>query len=754
MILNKPEILAPCGNEGMLRAAIAAGADACYLAGDFFGARAYAENFSNDKLLSALDYAHLRGVKIYLTVNTLLKDRELGLLPDYLAKPYEYGLDGVLVQDFGVLRVIHDSFPDLPLHASTQMNITTSAAAKMVGELGLTRIVAAREMSLDELHKIKAETGLEVEAFVHGALCVCYSGRCLMSSMAGDRSGNRGRCAQPCRRQYNGKYLLSMKDLCTARYVPELIEAGVDSFKIEGRMKNEYYVACALEGYRELRDAYFDGIFTEELALKYEKRMLETFNRGGFTDGYLKKTFPAADLTDVTKPGRRGVPVGQVEKISHGRIYFDATEDISRGDEFIVDTIKITSGSDIKKGSAAELPIYGSAGLSTGTFIYRTRSKVVTESLDEILSGDKKIEVKGTVYVTQGEPLTITLSTGEDLPEITGENLTEIISVTGKTCEAASKRPTDDEVLRDKLIGSDEDFIITDLDIVNDNKSFIPMSELKTLRRKALASMKEAMLSKYYREPYPFGDITEPKFENHAVDDHSHVFITTLDELYKIYDEPDYIYADLGFPQLSICLFDPAKMSELIKNIKNRFAKSKIILALPFINRSRYKIEDIFKGSPEILDGVEGLYIRCIDDFAELVNLGNDNTNEIGNSLRDKTVVLAPSIYIYNSEAAYMFNSLFAAHSGPILAEQSYELKKSELDQIDYTDKIRPVPFISGKIPVMITSALSGCDEELHCENGSSYKCIEVPELWYNIITFADTDQSKYLKVNTKEGIM
>ena len=171
-----------------------------------------------------------------------------------------------------------------------------------------------------------------------------------------------------------------------------------------------------------------------------------------------------------------------------------------------------------------------------------------------------------------------------------------------------------------------------------------------------------------------------------------------------------------------------------------------IILAFPFVNRSRYKIEDIFNSDPELARKIDGVYIRCIDDFAEYKYL------DFG--LREKTLVLAPSIYIYNSEAAYIFSCLLATHSGPILAEQSYELKRSELEQIDYTDVIRPVPFISGKIPVMITSALAGCDEELNCENGSSYKCIEVPELWYNIITFADSDQSKYLKVNTEEGIM
>ena len=237
------ELLAPAGSFEILRAVIEAGADAVYVGGSRFGARAYAGNFSQEELLEALDYAHLRGRKIYLTVNTLLKNEELSELYDYLLPFYERGLDAVLVQDFGVLSFIHRCFPLLPIHTSTQMTVMGPEGASLLQELGVSRIVLPRELSLSEMKEIRDKTGAELEAFVHGALCYCYSGQCLFSSMLGGRSGNRGRCAQPCRLPYQvldeghkkyreNSYVLSMRDLCGLSDLKQLHEAGVYSLKI------------------------------------------------------------------------------------------------------------------------------------------------------------------------------------------------------------------------------------------------------------------------------------------------------------------------------------------------------------------------------------------------------------------------------------------------------------------------------------------------------------------------------------------
>lgn len=263
---KRVELLAPAGNPEGFFGAIHAGADAVYLAGNRFGARAYADNFTTEELVNCIRYAHLWGRKVYLTVNTLVKESEFGELYDYLAPFYEAGLDGVIIQDMGVFAYIREHFPDMELHVSTQMTLTGEYGARMLQKMGACRIVPARELSLQEIRHIKEKTGLEIETFIHGAMCYCYSGQCLFSSILGGRSGNRGRCAQPCRLPYQVKhgkgeteecYPLSLKDMCTIEHIPALIEAGIDSFKIEGRMKKPEYAAGVTAIYRKYIDEYY-----------------------------------------------------------------------------------------------------------------------------------------------------------------------------------------------------------------------------------------------------------------------------------------------------------------------------------------------------------------------------------------------------------------------------------------------------------------------------------------------------------------
>ncbi len=265
--IKKVELLAPAGNKEAFLGAIHAGADAVYLAGNRFGARAYADNFTEDELIDCIRYAHLFGRRIYLTVNTLIKEAEFSELYDYLLPYYKAGLDGVIVQDIGVFAFVRKHFPDMELHVSTQMTITGKYSASLLKEMGACRVVPARELSLEEMVSIKEATGLEIEAFIHGAMCYCYSGQCLFSSILGGRSGNRGRCAQPCRLPYKVQdkdkitkecYPLSLKDMCTIEYLPQLIEAGIDSFKIEGRMKKPEYAAGVTAIYRKYIDKYYN----------------------------------------------------------------------------------------------------------------------------------------------------------------------------------------------------------------------------------------------------------------------------------------------------------------------------------------------------------------------------------------------------------------------------------------------------------------------------------------------------------------
>ena len=294
------ELLAPAGNINIFKAVIEAGADAVYVGGSMFGARAYANNFDEEELLYAIDYAHLKGVKVYLTVNTLLKNDEIEKLYDYLLPFYERGLDAVLVQDLGALKLIHDRFPDLAIHTSTQMTVTGIDGVRFLKQFGVQRVVMAREVSLAEMKEIHEKCGMEIEAFVHGALCYSYSGQCLFSSMLGGRSGNRGRCAQPCRLPYcvgNKKdtYILSLKDMCGIKDLQKLKEAGVYSLKIEGRMKQAGYASGVVAYYRR----YIDSM--KEVSDKDYKNIAGLGNRCGFTDKYYFE-HNGTDMVTFEKP--------------------------------------------------------------------------------------------------------------------------------------------------------------------------------------------------------------------------------------------------------------------------------------------------------------------------------------------------------------------------------------------------------------------------------------------------------------------
>lgn len=294
------ELLAPAGSLEILKGVIESGADAVYVGGSMFGARAYANNFTEEELLEAIDFAHLRGVKVYLTVNTLIKNSEFSKLYDYLLVYYKRGLDAVIVQDIGVVKAIHEYFPSMEIHTSTQMTVTGADGVRFLSQFGVTRVVMAREVSLAEMKRIHEETGMELEAFVHGALCYSYSGQCLFSSILGGRSGNRGRCAQPCRLPYTveGKkdeYILSLKDMCGIKALDKLHDAGVYSLKIEGRMKQLEYACGVVKYYR----SYIDS--KKPVSDADYERIKALGNRCGFTDRYYFD-HNGSDMVTYVKP--------------------------------------------------------------------------------------------------------------------------------------------------------------------------------------------------------------------------------------------------------------------------------------------------------------------------------------------------------------------------------------------------------------------------------------------------------------------
>ncbi len=436
-----PELLAPAGSLETGRAVIQAGADAVYVGGSQFGARAYAKNFSKEELLSMLDYAHLHGCKIYLTVNTLLKQPEIDSLYAYLLPYYKAGLDAVIVQDYGVMRLIHTCFPDLPLHISTQMSVANACGAEELKRLGAARIVPARELSLEEIRAMRAQTDIELECFVHGALCYSYSGQCLLSSMLGGRSGNRGRCAQPCRLPYTvlaqdgrtllskpDSYPLSLKDLCTIDQIPALAAAGIDSFKIEGRMKSADYAAGVTAVYRKYIDAYIDSgcrLESVKVAQQDYRQLLDAGNRSGFTDGYYRR--------------RNGPSMVSMQCPSHA------------------------------KGSAASVETVHAA----------------------YVEKEEKIPVQAKAWFQTGYPARLS---------VTCRGIT--VSAEYGMVQAALKQPVSRAAAAAQLQKTgNTPFVMDVVAVTMDEEVFLAKQELNQLRREALARLEQAILAPYRRNP-------------------------------------------------------------------------------------------------------------------------------------------------------------------------------------------------------------------------------------------------------------
>lgn len=357
------EILAPAGDFDTLKAAVSAGADAIYLGGEMFGARAFAKNFTEEELCTGIDYAHLHGRKIYLTVNTLIKEREFDQIYDYLLPYYRQGLDAVIVQDMGVMKYIKEQFPDMAIHASTQMTVTNAISAAWLEKQGVERVVPARELSLQEIKEIRDCTSLEIECFVHGALCYCYSGQCLLSSLIGGRSGNRGQCAQPCRLPYRvngGKPgdIMSLKDLCTIEHIPDLIEHGIDSFKIEGRMKQPAYVAAVTDAYRRYRDYYLE-YGREHYRVKREdlQKLKQAYQRRGYCNGYYY-VHNGKDMISLERPKSDAVLDAVPDTVCQEKISGVLRAECGRPMEFTVchgDTQVQLSGAEVQRAQKAPM---------------------------------------------------------------------------------------------------------------------------------------------------------------------------------------------------------------------------------------------------------------------------------------------------------------------------------------------------------------------------------------------------------------
>ncbi len=505
-----PELLAPAGNMEALFAAVANGADAVYLAGQRFGARASAGNFSMNELKEALEHCHFHGVKTYLTLNTLLFDKELEDALEQAHLAYQLGIDAIIIQDKGLITPLRRELPELKLHASTQMTVHNTAQALWFQEMGFERVILTRELELSEITRINEETDIGLEVFVHGALCFCYSGQCLMSSFIGDRSGNRGRCAQPCRREYQLHpkigliaHKLSMKDLQLAQYLTELSQAGVASMKIEGRMRSPGYVGVVVRTYRRLLDELAIGR-PVELSNKESHDLLQVFNRE-FTPGYsLDKS--GKDVVNTQRPDNRGVELGKVVKFNNSpkRISVKLVVPLRLGDgvEFttaVGDSFGFSIGvlfrgreklESAEPGETVEIPIRQEVEVGSNA----------RKTFDARLNNDIKRALKGTCSDIEVSIRGV-LSPNSDLELSASDDDGHIAELReGPLVQVAKKSPLDrNKVIQMLQSSGGTGFTVTHVDLTMDGNCFMPVSELKKARRDVLIELKSMRIAGHAR---------------------------------------------------------------------------------------------------------------------------------------------------------------------------------------------------------------------------------------------------------------
>ena len=490
-----PELLSPAGSEEALHAAVDSGADAVYLGSKAFGARASAVNFDDETLTRAVEYAHLHHARVHVTVNTLVKEKEFSGVRETLRAIAAAKADAVIVQDLGVAALVRDEFPALKLHASTQMALSNASDARFARDFGYDRVVLARECSLDEIRRV-AETGVETEVFAHGALCTAVSGRCLMSSMAGGRSGNRGRCAQPCRMrfQWNGREAawLSLKDLCAYPILKELWDAGVCSLKLEGRLKSPEYVAVVTEVYRRALDDLAAGRFDPEDPAPMEK-LRQIFNRGGFTRGHAGGAEDAA-LCAPERVSHEGLPLGTVTSVRGNLARVRLIRSLHDGDSLQLrqrqDADLRYSGPEISAGQEAVLRLRPGLTAAPGVEVARLSDARQLEAARSHAPQPISIQMHGVFALNR--PMALTLSDG-----------ISTVTVEGQPVQAAAKRAAAAEEVRRQLerLG-DTPFVLEkpeDLTVELADGLFLPVSALNALRRDGIAALTAARTEHFWQ---------------------------------------------------------------------------------------------------------------------------------------------------------------------------------------------------------------------------------------------------------------
>lgn len=709
---KRPELLAPAGGPLALRAAVENGADAVYLGGKLFGARAYAENFTREEIVEALDYAHIRGVKVYVTVNTLVDNREFGELADYLFFLYEEGVDAILVQDMGVAKFVRRLLPDLPLHASTQMTVHNTAGVTFLEELGFKRVVLARETSFQDIKEIKHRTQLELEVFVHGALCFCYSGQCLFSSLVGGRSGNRGRCAQPCRLPYQlvdgkgrnlsagcpGAHLLSPKDLMLIEELPLLIEAGVSALKIEGRMKRPEYVATVVRIYREALDRAYEDPENYRVTDEELRELAQIFNRG-FTTGYFFGN-PGRDLIGYTRPNNRGLYLGRVLKVRQGRkVVFRPKLPLQSGDGiefwtkgrdrkgFTVHAVSVQGGLQDAVEPGVEVEIVVPFEVRPGDRIFKTHDEELIQKAQRSFSGPprKKLPIVVRVSASVGQPLKM------EAWDFEGNHVEVQRELLG---ECALKHPLTPEVLRRQIerLGNTP-FALRELEVDLDEKVIFPLSEINRVRRSLVTALEEARATRFKRciskpreKEAAFWKKLREQARREGKDSPWPLLAVAVGDLESaraaIAGGAEILYFG-GVSYTRKKAWDSDSLEEVVELCRSKGATAYLVLPRIWQERDRLFTEEVLKKASELeVDGV------LVGDLGGL-RLALDSGLE---------VVTDFSIPAFNDPAVS-----FLFEQGVARVTLSPELNREQLKNLSFRETGKLELLVHGVIPVMIS---------------------------------------------------
>ena len=711
------ELLSPVGDFECLKAAVQNGADSVYFGANLFSARAFAHNFDEAELKKAIEYAKLRGVKTNLTLNTLIKDNEFDNAIKLASKAYEFGIDAIIIQDLGLAKKLIELFPDLPMHGSTQMTIHNLNGALKLQELGFKRVVLSRELSLTEIEYICKNTSIEIECFVHGALCISYSGQCLFSSMLGGRSGNRGKCAGPCRLPYklieNDKaidsgYLLNTRDLCGLEFLPQLINAGVDCLKIEGRMKSPEYVATVTNIYRKYIDlAYSKNDFN--INIEDKKTLLQAFNRGNFSSGHLDSS-ENRNLVFKEKPNNMGLFIGIIQKYNpnKGHITLKIQEKLNIGDTISVGnengSYKISElmnkNTNLKETQVGQTVTIGrmKGNIKVGDKVYRLSSKELTTIAKESYKKEvKKTALNCTVSIKKNTPISI------NIKSYTKNGIYKNLDISCKLDyipEIAQNRPLDKETIIKQISKTtDTPYYFKNINIDLDKNLFLPkISILNELRITALSNVENFAISKIHRQlPESFVDYISKEtdsttlnnmrnFNNTKINSNATPKISLLlnvlhsDWNYNKLENIDSIYIPLKY-------FTSKKYSPVLKIISKKFDT---YIYMPTIIKSNY--ENLFLANAE-----EAVEKYNIQGFV-ISNIGNLNLlHSLFNNLDEYYKVIANYTFnVYNSETVLELKKL-----GISSFTLSPELDKQTITSLCNYNYLQKELIVYGKVPLL-----------------------------------------------------